>query len=1216
MKKIVYLLFMLPIMVLGQTQSENYIKTTTYKVPTTINSSPTDAQKVVKINYFDGLGRPIQQIAYKQSASGKDIVTPIEYDAFGRQVKDYLPYARSTMASLDYSSTALTDVGTYYNLAAYDNTLNPFSEKLFEASPLNRVLEQGAPGTDWGFSSATKHTIRFDYQTNTATDAVKLFAVTATWDATKGLYDISTSLTATTYADNQLYKTVTKNENWVSGNNNTVEEFKDKEGHVILKRTYGVSMVNGVATSIAHDTYYVYDQFGNLTFVIPPLVDVSTTITQAILDKLCYQYKYDYRNRLVEKKLPGKQWEFMVYDKLDRVVATGPTNSPFTNLTSVGWLLTKYDVFNRPVLTAWQPSTTVTSAERKTLQDLYSAATLPLSETKTTTNTTVNGVSFRYTNAAIPTANATLYHVLTVNYYDDYDSNLVFAPAISFTANADVYYDNTSHKPKGLPTMSWVRVPTTSAAISFEQSYTLYDAKARAVTSFTRNYLGGFTQTDTKLDFAGKVNYTITTHKRANSTTIPLLTIREDFTYSDQDRLLLHTHTINGATTPQLIAQNTYNELGQLISKNVGRAVGNPIQKVDYSYNIRGWLKGINDVTNLTDPAAPSVNAAQDLFAFKLNYNTQDNTLTGVKNLYNGNISETLWRSNKDNVLRSYGYTYDDLNRLRNAQYIRPVNPLLSNSSSSPIVNTFNESMVYDKNGNILALQRNGGQESQTQAPLIDDLVYQYDGNQLTKVDDFAYNNDGFKDDASLPIEYTYDLNGNMTSDQNKGITAIVYNHLNLPTRITMAGGAITYVYNALGQKVSKTVNTTNTNPLSTSVTEYLGGFQYNNNVLQFFSTAEGYVKNTVVNGVNTYDYIFNYTDHLGNIRLSYGIDPSTQNLTTFEENNYYPFGLKHETYNYQLVGIVNPKDDPLLDTSLDTKVAKTIVLGNLGKGQATVPNSGYQYKYQGQERQDELGLNWDSFKYRNYDYAIGRFMNIDPLTEQYNTWSPYAFSGNRVIDAREIEGLEPHVLFGTMQQAADNFGQQYNGYSINQKVEVGTQFYKQTDADGESCYGYTNPVQGVASMMDTSQATGVPDNAVVSGDAHTHANENDSSTIRIYDKVTNNIVENKEMNLSNISGFEIKSSSNTTNENDVEKAQTNMNNNENFKSSYTFTPSGLVYSTQNINGTATPKVNVNLSRTNPSDPNSVMPMNKNPTSPNAPLPQVVPKQITIPIKN
>ena len=299
-----------------------------------------------------------------------------------------------------------------------------------------------------------------------------------------------------------------------------------------------------------------------------------------------------------------------------------------------------------------------------------------------------------------------------------------------------------------------------------------------------------------------------------------------------------------------------------------------------------------------------------------------------MKNLYNGNISETLWRSKQDNILRSYGYTYDDLNRLQNAQYLRPVNPLLPNTNLSPIVGTFNESMQYDQNGNIVALQRNGGTESQSPALPIDNLIYNYDGNQLTKVDDSASITDGFKDGINALTEYTYDLNGNMTTDQNKGISSITYNHLNLPTKIIMAGGNITYVYNALGQKVSKTVSNSTISPATTSNTQYFGGFQYNNSILQFFPTAEGYVKNTVVSGANTYDYIFNYTDHLGNIRLSYGIAPGTQLLTIFEENNYYPFGLKHGNYNNLLKSIVNLKDVAFLDTPLDVKAAKAIPIG------------------------------------------------------------------------------------------------------------------------------------------------------------------------------------------------------------------------------------------------------------------------------------------------
>ena len=64
-----------------------------------------------------------------------------------------------------------------------------------------------------------------------------------------------------------------------------------------------------------------------------------------------------------------------------------------------------------------------------------------------------------------------------------------------------------------------------------------------------------------------------------------------------------------------------------------------------------------------------------------------------------------------------------------------------------------------------------------------------------------------------------------------------------------------------------------------------------------------------------------------------------------------------------------------------------------------------FQLNYQ--ERQDELGLNWDSFKYRNYDYVIGRFMSINPLAEKYAYNFTYAFQENKMGLGRELEGLE-----------------------------------------------------------------------------------------------------------------------------------------------------------------------------------------------------------------
>jgi len=105
----------------------------------------------------------------------------------------------------------------------------------------------------------------------------------------------------------------------------------------------------------------------------------------------------------------------------------------------------------------------------------------------------------------------------------------------------------------------------------------------------------------------------------------------------------------------------------------------------------------------------------------------------------------------------------------------------------------------------------------------------------------------------------------------------------------------------------------------------------------------------------------------------------------------YYPFGLKHEYYNTQ------ERKVKYKEQNTSKRAIK----------QALTDEVKFKYWYQEQERQTDLDLNWDSFKYRNYDYAIGRFMSIDPLAEKYPYNGVYNFSENRVIDGRELEGLE-----------------------------------------------------------------------------------------------------------------------------------------------------------------------------------------------------------------
>jgi len=180
----------------------------------------------------------------------------------------------------------------------------------------------------------------------------------------------------------------------------------------------------------------------------------------------------------------------------------------------------------------------------------------------------------------------------------------------------------------------------------------------------------------------------------------------------------------------------------------------------------------------------------------------------------------------------------------------------------------------------------------------MDRLTYNYDsGNKLLSVGDTGTSLTGFNDRNTSGDDYDYDINGNMTVDKNKGITSITYNHLNLPTKVTVNGkGDIQYVYDAVGGKQRKILSNGTT-------TDYAGNQVYENNVLQFFNHPEGYVEPKNTNDYSQgFQYTYQFKDHLDNVRLVYSdsdnsgsIDPDTEII---QEKNYYPFGLKHKGYN------------------------------------------------------------------------------------------------------------------------------------------------------------------------------------------------------------------------------------------------------------------------------------------------------------------------------
>ncbi|MDQ0781248.1 DUF6443 domain-containing protein [Chryseobacterium sp. W4I1] len=922
------------------TDTENYIYS-----KTCLNDDC--SKKSENVQYFDSWGKPIQVIDIKGSPTGKDVVGHIEYDAFGRKVKNYLPVPQAgTQNGLLYTSPLS-------NASAVYGSEKIYSESIVDSSPLNKVLQQIQAGTDW-----SSKPVNFTYEANAGGDVSKFTTVTS-WEngATKSVLSNSG-----TYAAEKLSKNSVIDED----GNKTVE-YKNAKGQVVLMRKFDGS------TPV--DTYYVYNEYSQLAFVLPPNA-VNKPITDQLLDDFCYQYRYDGWNRQVEKKVPGKGWEYMVYDKADHLILTQDANMRQTGK----WMLSKFDKLGRSVYTG-----IISGGSRTVLQNLING--LVITESRDAAGFTQNGMQVYYTNNYFT---SDLNTVLSVNYYDTYPAGAPAIPSQIMGQNVlkPSGQSTTSRNTKSLPVASFVKNVEDD---NWTQGYSWYDTNGRNIGSYSINHLGGYTNTESELDFAGMAKQTKVYHKRLKTDTEKI--ILQTYTYDSQNRLLMHKHKVDN-NPEEILSQNVYNELSQVKSKKVGGTdAANPLQTMDYSYNIRGWLTKINDPTNLNGK----------LFGYEIKYtNPVYTNIAGGK--YNGNIAEVDWKNASEDILKRYTYSYDTLNRLKDAVYTEP-------NSTTPFNNNFNEHVSYDISGNIATLKRNAFPVFGNTSTVVDDLVYQYTGNRLTKVIENALNDTGYEGGNNL---ISYDANGNMTDMKDKGIQEINYNELDLPKNLSITqtnpfGQASTanidYLYRADGTKLRKTYSSFggrgSTNIVRT--TDYLDGFQYQQRdgggicltcrtetafeeqayaakaviglpgavmwVLDFVATAEGFYSFTENR------YIYQYQDHLGNTRVSFAKNSVGVPEVT-DTNNFYPFGLNHIGGNFSM--------------------------SNFG--------SYYSYKYNGKELQ-ETGM-YD-FGARMYMPDLGRWGVVDALAEQMRRYSPYNYAFNNPIRFIDPDGNSPRDTYG-----------------------------------------------------------------------------------------------------------------------------------------------------------------------------------------------------------
>ena len=785
------------------------------------------------------------------------------------------------------------------------------------------------------------------------------------------------------YAAGSLYVTKATDEDGKVG-----YEFKDKLGRVILKR----QILDGNNV----DTYYVYNDLNQLCYVLPPkAVDELTSDLgddNAIIKQYCYLYQYDERENCIYKRLPGCTPIYMVYDKADRMVLSqdGNQRKKLQN-QSAQWTVTKYDALGRVIFTGLMYRNEMDSTlNYKSIRDVISN----------------DVVTESYTGFATATP-------LTINYYDSY-SFISSGNNLDYDSSQEqngytAYYSNA----KGL--LTGTRVYHLDDPTKFETTALYYDKYGRVVQSRATNHLLGYDLVYNELKFTGAPARTLKTHGINGATD----TYKELYTY-DYDKAQRPTTTkysLNGSGEVTL-ASNTYDELGRLKTKTLGG-----IDATTYSYNVRSWTTDI----------------VGSRFSENLYYNT--GPLNGANACYNGNIAAMQWSVANDNLNynRAYSFTYDNLNRLTNANYYGFSNGSLVSGTTG----LYNETLDYmnDKMGNIHGITRN---ENGTQ---VESLGLQYQGNQLQKVDNginhfISYGSELFKDYDNhivIPTEYAYDTNGNMLYDANGGVSAIQYNLLNLPDKIHFtAGHKNLYTYDASGHKLRTVSYSSNQildipmnsiTPLSSTpsdytvlTTDYVGNIIYENGALKEILLPEGYYQNGM--------FYYYLKDHLGNNRVTINSSGSV-----IEKSHYYPSGTRFFP-------------------------------------ESTSDGSVLAYRYNGKEMETMNGLNQMDYGARRRFSWAPIWTGPDELREKYNSISPYAYCAGNPVNAVDPDGRWIKLSEAIKYNSNSSSVLTKNGISNNLRGALkdvlstteGSSFFAQYAKKGDRIAGHTFTEDGILS--------------------------------------------------------------------------------------------------------------------------------------------------------
>ncbi|MDR2804291.1 MAG: DUF6443 domain-containing protein, partial [Dysgonamonadaceae bacterium] len=458
------------------------------------------------VNYYDGLGRPMETVRPLHTPEGNDLVQWKTYDAAGRESRQYLPYpkANSVSGAFVLPADALPEQQGFYSSEGQ----YAFSEIIYEPSPLNRVTAVQGQGKAW-----QDKPVKSGYQTNTSP--------VNSWRANE-----DNRFTAFAYAANQLYVTQTTDEN-----NNVSRVYKDKQDRVVMTEAYDGSRWL--------QTRYVYDDFSLVRAVLPPEAGSPDD------EDRCFYYRYDERHRAVETKIPGAGWVYAIYDKRDRLVMAQDGNQR----ENKRWTFYTYDDFNREIRR--EEVQLQGNLSRADMRWLYENSEPPYTERMVMSETWYDGLT--------P-------DVLT----PDPSPGGEGSSDLSFVADEVAKNSELATGNKGRVTMTKTRVldPNNNMPERFLLTAFYYDNYGRMIQTVAENIMGGIDRTSNSYDFTGNVTVSKQVSTWAGDGDSGTLTLVTTFGYDALKRPTTVSLQINDRQ-PVTISALEYDELTRLKTKKL-----------------------------------------------------------------------------------------------------------------------------------------------------------------------------------------------------------------------------------------------------------------------------------------------------------------------------------------------------------------------------------------------------------------------------------------------------------------------------------------------------------------------------------------------------------------------------------------------------------------------------------------------------------------------